>query len=177
MPKHKLLVFSLLLAGFLVFSLSFCSSSQETDILIPVDLEKIPQGLTVTGLPLKNLEVKVCGSKSVIKILQKLQPRYTLNLSDINEGVKTINVEPEKIPLPSGIIIMDIKPAFIILKIEKELEKELPVIISLSGKPATGFFVADTTAKPPSIILRGPESILGLMKKAVTKPVDVSGLK
>ncbi|MBU4185867.1 MAG: hypothetical protein KKC23_06680 [Proteobacteria bacterium] len=61
------------------------------------------------------------------------------------------------------------------VKVEKETKKELPVIVSFSGKPAPGFFTYAVT-KPSSVMLKGPENILGPIEKIFTKPIDVNGL-
>jgi len=62
------------------------------------------------------------------------------------------------------------------VRIANKVKKKLPVIISFSGKPAAGFIVAGATAKPLSVILQGPENILGPMDKVLTKPIDIKGL-
>jgi len=162
--------------GACIFLLWPVSSSDETEIFIPVDVGKIPQGLTVTDLPLQGIEVRVRGPKSAIETLSNLKLRYTINLSDAHAGVKVVPINHNRIPLPKEISILEVKPSFLTVRIEKEINKQLPVIISFSGKPASGYFVSDAVAKPSAVILRGAEHILDPIDKAVTKPIDVTGL-
>jgi len=169
-----LVLFFIIGAGF--FFLISCSAVEETDIFIPVDPGEISEGLTITGSLLKGLEVRVRGSKSAIERLSDLKPRYLLDLSGVDVGVNTIPVDPDRIPLPKTISILKINPSFLTVKIENEIQKEVPVVISFSGKPAPGFFVADAVAKPSSVILRGPEYILGPIEKGLTKTIIVKGL-
>ena len=151
------------------------SPFHETDIFIPIDPGKIPDGLSITDPPLKGIEVRISCPESLVKTLSEIKSRYLLDLSDINEGVNNIPIRKDDIKLPSGISIINITPSFLTVKVEKELKKELPVIVSFSGKPATGFFTYAVT-RPSSVMLKGPENILGPIEKIFTKPIDVNGL-
>lgn len=165
-----------LLAGACIFIVWPESSADETDIFIPVDPRQVPRGLTATDLPSKGIEVRVRGPKSVIETLSKLELRYKLDLAGAKIGVKVIPIKEDQIPLPKEISIVSAHPSILRVRIEREINKQLPVIISFSGKPASGFFVSDAIAQPPSVIIRGPEHVLVPIEKAPTKPIDVEGL-
>ena len=151
-------------------------SIQEADIFIPVDSKKIPEGLIITNGPFKGIEVHVRGPKSIIRTLSDLKIRYTIDLSGVNIGVNAIPIYQAQIPLPNGISILKINPDSIIVKVENEITKTLPVNISLTGKPAKGFVVVGAEAEPMSVTLRGSEDTLGQMDKVLTKPIDIKGL-
>jgi len=99
-----------------------------------------------------------------------------LDLSGVEVGIRSIPIDQDRIPLPKGISIVRVNPSFITVKVEKEIQKEVPVIISFSGKPAPGFIVSSATAKPSSVTLKGPESILAPVVKALSEPIDIKGL-
>jgi YbbR domain-containing protein len=151
-------------------------SSDETDIFVPVDPGRIPRGLTASDLPSKGIEVRVRGPKSVIENLSKLELRYKLDLTDAKIGVKVIPVKEDRIPLPKEASVVSAHPPILRVRIAREINKQIPVIISLLGKPASGFFVSDAIAQPPSVIIRGPEHVLAPIEKAPSKPIDVKGL-
>ncbi len=142
---------------------------------MPVVLEHIPPGLIATELQ-KGIEVRVRGPKSVIEGLSKSELRYKLELPDTEVGVKVIPIKKEHIRLPKELSIIEVMPSFLTLHVVREIKKELPVIVSFSGNPASGFFISDALAKPLSVIIKGPEHILSPMDKALTKPIDVTGL-
>lgn len=171
--KRSVLCF---LLGICFFLPGSCSSLQETVIFIPVDSSQIPAGLTITGPLLKGIEVHVRGPKSTVKILSDLKIRYVLDLSGAHVGINSIPIKKDRIILPEGISIVKINPTFLTVTIENKIKKELPVKISFSGKPATGFIVAGAAAKPLSVIIQGPENILGPMDKVLTKPIEIKGL-
>jgi YbbR domain-containing protein len=172
---EKWLVFCFLLGVTAILS---CSgfTAHEAEFFIPVEISAIPSELTVTGSHLKGIEVRVRGPKSALETLAKLKPKYLLDLSGAGVGVKTIYFDQHRIALPKGVTIIKITPELLTIRIENEIKKELPVIISLSGKPASGFIVAGAVAKPLSSVLRGPQNILGPMEKVLTKPIDIKGM-
>ena len=162
--------------GIGIFLLWPYASIQEADIFIPVDSEKIPEGLIVTNGPFTGIEVHVRGPKSIIRTLSDLKIQYTIDLSGVNIGVNFIPIHQAKIPLPNGVSILKINPDSITVKVENEIKKKLPVNISLTGKPAKGFMVVGSKAKPMSVILRGSEDTLSQMDKVSTQPINIKGL-
>ncbi len=165
-----------LFIGIGIFLLWPYASTRETDIFIPVDSEKIPEGLIITNGPIPGIEVHIRGPKSTIRILSDLKIQYTIDLSGVNIGVNVIPILPAKIPLPSQISILKINPDSITVKVENEIKKKLPVNISLTGKPAKGFMVVEAKAKPITVILRGSKDTLSRMDKVSTKPINIKGL-
>jgi YbbR domain-containing protein len=164
------------LLGVCLFLPGSCSSLQETVIFIPVDSTQLPEELTITGPSLKGIEVHVRGRKSALKILSNLKIQYELDLSGVHVGINSIPIKKDRIILPKGISIIRVNPTFLAVTIENKIKKELPVKISFSGKPANGFIVASAVAKPSSVILQGPENILGPLNEVRTKPIDIKGL-
>jgi YbbR domain-containing protein len=162
--------------GIGIFLLWPYASIQESDIFIPVNSEKIPEGLIITNGPFKGIEVHVRGPKSIIRTLSNLKIQYTIDLSEVNIGVNIIPIHQARIPFPKEISILKINPDSITVKVENEIKKKLPVNISLTGKPAKGFMVVGAEAKPVSVTLRGSEETLGRMDKVSTKPINIKGL-
>jgi YbbR domain-containing protein len=148
---------------------------QETDIFIPIVSEKVPKGLIVTNMPFKGIEVRIRGLKSITRVLSDMKIRYTIDLSKVNIGINTIPIRKAWVPFPKGVSILKINPDVVTVKVEKEIKKNLPVRISLAGKPAKGFVVVSTKAEPASVMLRGSVDTLGPMDKVSTKHLDITG--
>ncbi|MCK5204925.1 MAG: hypothetical protein KAR15_13680 [Desulfobacterales bacterium] len=166
-----------ILLGLLVF---FClpvrsADEHETDILIPIVAYKLPKGLTLVGPPLKEIEVRVQGALSALEYLSLNKPRYRLDLSSVTIGVESIPINPDMIQMPEGVKITRVNPAYLTVSVDRRLKKQVPVRISVSGKPAAGFFVDDLLAKPSTVMMCGPETVLGSVDEILTKPIDVSG--
>jgi YbbR domain-containing protein len=169
-------VFLIVLAGFCLVLLWPDATLIETNIFIPIDIVKIPSGLTTGKPPEKGLDVRVRGPETVIEKLPDLKIRYSIDLSGANVGMSSIPIDSNLIPLPRKISIIRITPANLTVNLEHAMEKKVPVMVSVSGTPVSGFFVADAIAKPSFVTLRGPENVLGPIENANTKPIDVSGL-
>lgn len=151
-------------------------SSDEAELFIPIDYSDTPTGLTITTPLLKGIEVHISGPKYLIKKVKFEKFRYTINLNEIVIGDNHIQIQKGHIGMPERITINSIHPPLLAMSVEKEIQKELPVMVAISGKPTTGFIVDDAVARPPSVVLRGAETILLPMEKAMTKPIDVGGL-
>ena len=149
---------------------------QETDIFVPIVAENVPEGLIVTDMPVKGIEVHVRGLKSITRVLSRRKIRYAIDLSKANIGVNTIPIRKARVPFPKGVLILKFNPDIIAVKVEKEIKKNLPVRISLAGKPAKGFVVVGTQAEPASVRLRGPANTLGPMDNVLTKQLNITGL-
>jgi YbbR domain-containing protein len=149
---------------------------QEADIFLPIASEKVPKGLIVTDMPVKGMEVRVRGLKSVIRVLSRLKTHYMMDLSKVNVGVNTIPVRKDRVPFPKGVSILKTNPSVITVKVEKEIKKNLPVHLSLIGKPANGFAVVSTKAEPATVTLGGSIATLGPMDEVSTKHINITGL-
>lgn len=130
----------------------------------------------MTRSSVSGIEVRINGPKSKIKALSNLKLRYELDLSGVNNGFNSIPIDQDQIQLPGRVSIVKVSPAQVTVKIEKEIENKLPVKITLFGKPATGYMVASTIARPLSVTLRGPETVISSKEVALTKPINIKGL-
>jgi len=148
---------------------------QEASLEIPVKLESLPADLIPAGLPLKSLTVSVRGSRSAIAQLASLKPVYTIDLAVAEPGEHSIPVHSQQLQLPDGITVVSINVSAIHLRLEKVAQKEVPIIVSLSGNPAKGYSVTEALVAPATIVLRGPGSLINGLTKVLTNPIDVSG--
>ncbi|MBW1847431.1 MAG: hypothetical protein JRJ27_09875 [Deltaproteobacteria bacterium] len=164
----------LIVLGSCVF-LMWPASLTETDIFIPVKPEKIPDGLTLSSPFPKGIEIRVSGPKSTIKTLKNHTLQYILDLSGAEIGDLAVPISKDVISLPPDVTIIKINPSFLIVSVEKEIIKIVPVNVSLLNKPAAGHIISKITAVPASVTLKGPQSQLDPIKEIQTKPVDING--
>jgi YbbR domain-containing protein len=179
--KHRASYFPLMLLGALLFW-PLCSlepaqslSVNEIDILIPVDPYKLPQGLTLAGPALKEIEIRVKGPPEVLEDLRRNVPRYPLDLSAVAVGVESIAVDPDLIPIPVGVQITRVNPAYLRVSVDHLIKKKVAVKVVVSGDPAGSYSINGTLAKPATMLICGPETAVGSVDEVFTKPVDVTG--
>jgi len=148
-------------------------SLKEADVFVPIHFAKMPLGLTLAGPPAKGIEIRVRGPMAAIQAIPGLKLRYQLDLTGVTAGIQYIPVEKKRFPLPRGISIVGTNPTHLTVRIENETRKSVPVILSLSGKPARGFFMESAMVEPSAVVLAGPESLLATIDKIQTKPVSL----
>jgi YbbR domain-containing protein len=150
------------------------SSVNEIEILIPVDTYNLPEGLTLVGPVLKEIEVRLKGPASVLDDLRRNVPRFKLDLSGVAVGMESIAINPDVIQMPGGIQITRVSPAYLIVKIDRLLKKQVPVKVAVSGEPDGSYSINGMLAKPSSILICGPETAVAFVDQIFTKPIDVN---
>lgn len=149
----------------------------ETDIFIPIEMTGLPKGLALAGTPIKGVEIRIRGPEPAVKDLQNRQLSYHLDLSAATAGLKSTPIHAERLGFPREVAILHIHPDPLVIKIEKEITKEVPVGVNIYGKPASGFYLVKAEPIPPVVVLRGPENRLAPVKEIRTKPIDVTGAR
>ena len=170
----KLLAMILVLSA-LVAESGHALQMHETEILVPIDPGKLPEGLTLVGTPLKEMEVRVRGSLAALEALSLNVPRYNLDLSSVAVGIEFIPVNPDSIQMPEGVAIIRVNPAYLTVKVDRWMKKKVPVRVSVTGNPAGSFFVDSAIAKPSSLSICGPETVMDAIDEILTKPIDATG--
>ena len=172
-------LFSLLgiLLGPLMYSIeaAYPADIHETEILVPVEPSKIPQGLILVGPPFKEIELRVRGSDSALEHLSHNVPQYNLDLSGVAVGMESIPINPEMIKMPEEVKIIRIHPAYLTVKVDRLKKKQVPIKVTVSGDPASRYFISSTLTQPSTVWLCGPEAVLSFINQILTKPIDVTG--
>ncbi len=171
-----LILCPLLLLAALLYYLQHSAAMSETDLIVPLELLHVKEGLTTTTPLGSNVEIRMSGSETALKKLKRQAIAYELDLSGSDVGVASFPVDRACIQLPKRVSILSIQPAFLTVRIEHEIKKEAPVVVTLSGKPAPGFYIDHALKKPPVIMLRGPRSVIEPIEEIRTKPFDVDGV-
>ena len=151
---------------------------KEMSVSIPIRYTDVPDHLTLLHPPAKVIEVVVRGPKSKIKKMsQSADIFYPLDLSETRFGMNAFPVKTDHIPLPKGVFVLRSNLSLIVVKMDRQVQKQIPIRVVLSGKPGPGFVIADSTIEPPTAALCGPESLIAPIKEIKTKPIDIGGIK
>ena len=167
--------------GFIVGVLFFLSvvavgyqfSEQTVDAFIPLRLVRIPEGLTPSNPILKGIEICLQGPRFFISRLGIAESAYDLDLSDPSEGEMIRNLRAEQLRIPAGLSILLMQPDRVTVFLEKQIQKQIPVIARFSGRPAAGFTIDDFVVKPPMVTVRGAQSVLASIQSVSSKPISV----
>ncbi len=149
---------------------------REVDLPLTVRWGRPPRGLALASAPEVHARVRVRGPRQQLSNLAASPPPVCEpSLDGLSAGVHTLNIKERCIRLPAGVTVVAIVPGRFVFRLEKEVYKRVPVVVSLEGRPAPGFTVDDARPEPTAVALQGARSLLDPLTRVFTRPVDVTG--
>ncbi|MEJ2698087.1 MAG: CdaR family protein [Desulfuromonadales bacterium] len=149
----------------------------EVGYAVPLELKNVPKGLMVANDVPSLIDVRISGPRTLLMNLRPSDISITVDLSDLQPGVTSFKRLEERLNIPSGLKVTRLSPSFVDVKLERIRDKQVPVKVDLSGTPAEGFTVAEVTAKPAKLTVKGAESELKDVTEVETEPVQLDGVK
>jgi YbbR domain-containing protein len=160
---------------------SLVHGGQDARRSIVVDLEVLlpaesSEQVLVGSLP-PSVRLFVRGSSQTIDNLRASAVAITIDLT--SHQPSHIVFEPKMVRLPEGmnVEVEQFDPAFVDLKWEQRVLRDVPVQVSVVGTPADGFVVkAPLVSEPKAIKVRGPQSEVMVLQHVRADAFDVRGL-
>ena len=148
----------------------------DMNVTIPVEIVNLPRDLVISNQFKKQLEVTISGQRSLIRGMTSQHISRTIDLSKASPGTVVIQNHLDSISLPRGLSILRVQPPTITLLLDRLIQKELPIKPILVGKVHNSYKLQTVTADPPTLVISGPQSILGAEQDLRTSPIDINGL-
>lgn len=162
----------------LAVSLWFYVAGEETvesDFKIPMQLV-LAEGMVVTEQDAKEISIFIRGRKDIISKLPKNELVCKIDLSAYKEPQTIIfPIDRKILPLDPEVNILEMHPEHVLIKIDRLVQKVMPVRVETFGEPAPGYKVGGFIIDPISALIKGPEGYLKDMVYIDTEPVDVTG--
>jgi YbbR domain-containing protein len=168
-----------LIALVITFGLWFIVTGLSTPttrrITVPLNLN-VSSSAMITNQPLEMVDIEITGDKRKVEQLNKGELGASIDLTDVQPGERIIPLTPDTVyvPLPQGIKLTEVQPSRIAVKLELVQEKDVEVKADVSGAPAQGFEVYQTTVVPQKIRVRGPASIVSTLSYVQTERIDLT---
>ena len=121
------------------------------------------------------MNVRLRGTEREIRQLSPFMADVQVELSQVERGVDTINLQPDDVRRPEGLEVVSIEPNVIRIEIDSEETVRLPVEPQLEGEPAAGATPGTPEVIPSHVMVTGPESLLSKIDALSTRPVDLDG--
>lgn len=121
----------------------------------------------------QTVSVSVKAKRSVLAKITSSKITATADMSDmeLNSLVPiTVSIQGYE-----GSYTAEAIPHNLHVKTDDKTKHTFPITVSASGTPRDGFVVGTMTTNPAEVTIRGPQSLINTIDKAVAK-VDVSGL-
>ncbi len=188
--RRKAAIFFRALIGLAVcFCLFGCGREPvETDFLLPVDFSNIPENMVLTDFHADKIEIRIQAPPQFVEHMNKEGLRYPVDLytdlefdpagdsRSIEPGEYLIPVDRKRIPVHPAMRILNIKPSYLIVKLEKKIKRIFRITIPYTGAPAQGYKALPAEADPPVVELTGPASLIETILELKTKPIDLANV-
>jgi YbbR domain-containing protein len=141
---------------------------------VPLSL-RVANDLEITNSPVTEVNVKISGDKSKIDQINPRDLLASVDLTDVQAGDRTVTLTPDivNIELPLGFKLEEITPSIIPVKLEKIIERTVPVEAETEGVLAEGFEIYDSQAEPNTVRISGPESYIKPLDSVSTEKINV----
>lgn len=148
----------------------------EVGYTVPLELQNIPSGLMVANEVPSLVDVRISGPRTLLMKVSPNDISIAVDLSDLQPGLTTFKRLEERLNLPNGLRVTRLSPSFIDIKLERIREKRVPVKITLSGEPLSGYQVGSVKATPDKVVVAGAETELKSVTEVTTEPIDLTGV-
>lgn len=170
---------SLVLAVLLEVYFYSPDNSVGATLFVPIELSGLASGtMVVEPLNLgKGLaaEVQVRGPKSLVDQLRTNTQKFSVRVAS-EQAEFSVVLEPSQLSLPKGVDVDRIKPERILVRTEREVVKELIVVVDRHGQVPSGYKLERLAVFPQSVTVRGPLSQLEKLQAVETSRLDISGI-
>lgn len=162
-----------------VYAHVFARDEREAVVLLPLAVEGLPPGLICRGDVPRDVRVRVRARGLELIKMRAMPPRVVIRLEQAREGLLQRPVTGSDVVLPaeSAAIILGLsEPVDLALAIERRISRTLPIAVAVRGQPADGHAqIGPLEARPDTLTVSGPESLVGAIDSLRTEPVDLSG--
>lgn len=121
----------------------------------------VDRGLLISGDDEHTVDISFYGKRSIVSKLDKENVKVRVDLTD-NRNVG-IYQEIYEVILPEGdldkdVVITERYPQYIIVSIDRRMEKNVPVRVELMGSVAEGYMADEYESNPGTVNISGPEA-------------------
>ena len=145
----------------------------ERSIEVPVEFRNIPGDLMVMDNRVDFVVLRVTGPRTLVSTIDADEMKLLLDLNSAKPGSLSYPLGGSLFNIPRGVTVARITPPVVHLRMEPVIKLTLPVSVRISGKPAAGFRIAQTTVQPARVTVQGPAEEVRRLTAVETVPVDL----
>ena len=145
----------------------------ERAIEVPLEFRNIPSDLMVMDNRVDYVILRLMGPRTLVSTLDTGHLKLSLNLDGAKSGTLSYPLAASDFSVPRGVTVARITPPVVHLRLEPVAKRTLPVSVRVSGKPMTGYRIAETQAQPANVSVQGPADEVRKLAVIETVPVDV----
>lgn len=168
----------------LVMALSLFSlvhGTEDAQRFLFVDVEALlppptSNRVLVSELP-EQIKLTIRGSRSLLNSIRREEiAPVQMDLRAADQ--RYYYFEGESFEMPAGVNVVQMSPSSIPLTWAKRVQRRIPVEVRVIGAPGRGLMLQRPLSVEPSTVLaRGPDTEVQLLRAIDTEPIDVRGLR
>lgn len=147
----------------------------ELNISVPLKYINIPEGMVIANDVPSNIDVRVYGSRSIIRAITTNGIVKLIDLKNATAGKFSVHITTDGFSLPGAVRVLRVQPSNIEITLEPLVLSDLPIKPVLKGRVAEYYKVLKTEVYPSRVVLSGPESVIKSINYIKTLPIDIDG--
>ncbi len=147
----------------------------EKQLEASVTLVNVPADMVITSEVPRALVLRVRGPLSRLRGLDPMQTGVVIDLRGAGEGEHEFTVETRNVGVPEGIEVLVVSPAQVPLRLERLVQRRIPVRPRVVGEPAPGMDAGKVDVQPATVLVSGPRLQLEALRSVTTDAVSVDG--
>lgn len=140
-----------------------------------VQFTGMPEDLVVRDSLLQKLNVRVRGPKGLVRSLEERPLVYSMDLSQLKQGVNVLRIEPEKFPLAKPFEVVDVSPPRVEIHVDRLAVRQVPVKPVWEGTLDPDYQLMSVLVQPEKVTIRGPEKTVTNIRQVETQVISLPG--
>ena len=149
----------------------------EVAYAVPIELKNVPQGMVVTNDLPRNIDIRLSGPRALLSDLKEKEVRISIDLVGLKPGVTTFSRLDDHLHLPGGIQATRISPSFVDVKLERIIDKSVPLRPRLVGQLPGDYLLVAVDVLPERVIVQGAEGEISAISEVMTERIDLGEIK
>jgi len=165
----KLKGLSLVLAVMLWFAVSYKGESK-LSVSVPVAPTNLEKDFMIRSMDTEDVLVMISGPVSALKNLRPKDIKAPLDMGEFKGGRHIVSIQNADIVVPKGIRVEAVKPDYVVVEIERTMEKRLKTVVKLDNKWKSLYSVKSWY--PQYVTVEGPKVTIEKVDAIETVPID-----
>lgn len=140
-----------------------------------VQFTGMPENLVVRDSLLQKINVRVRGPKGLVRSLEDKPLVYSMDLSQLKQGVNVLRIEPERLPLAKPYELVDVSPPRVEIHVDKLATRQVPVKPVWEGTLDPDYQLMNVLVQPDAVTIRGPEKVVTSIRQVETQVISLPG--
>jgi len=143
----------------------------------PLEYMNRSQDMEILDTSINTVLLDLSGSSRLLDNIGPNRVKVTVDLSEGSVGRNTFPIAAEKISLPPGVFLRNVRPPSVDVTLDRLIKKRLPVQVDWAGKLSEGLSILSVEIVPEKVTVVGGSLILKDIITIYTEPVSLDTIK